>query len=336
VLTHFRGRIPSWDVVNEPFNANGSLRDCLWSRVIGGDWVEQALRFARKADPNVRLFVNEIRADVPNPRFDALETMARDFRARGVPLDGIGLQMHLTRDAPPQDEIEEAIRRLGELGLDVHISEMDVPTWYMGKTVEEKLARQAESFRRVAAACQDQPACFRLTTWGFTDRYSWRGESSLALPFDSEYRPKPAWAVLQEVLRSPPAAPPPSPPPSATPEPPPPVVSARVAPTSLKVVARVRRQRLSTWLRRRELPILVELRGSGPAHLVVVARVRRGLIATAERETPSSTTNVVRLSLTAKDRHLLRRSRGLRLLVEVAVTGQNGEQSKARAQARLR
>jgi hypothetical protein len=274
---------------------------------------------------------------VPNPRFEALETMARDFRARGVPLDGIGLQLHLTSDAPPQDQIEEAIRRLGALGLDVHISEMDVPTWSLGNTVEAKLARQAESFRRVATACQDQPACFRLTTWGFTDRYSWRGASSLALPFDSEYRPKPAWAVLQEVLRSPPAAPPPPPPPpSATPEPPAPVVSARVAPTPLKVLARVRRQRLTTWLRRRQLPILVELRGTGSAHVVVVARVRRGLIATAEDDMSSGATKAVRLSLTAKDRHLLRLSRGLRLLIDVAVTGQNGEQSKARAQARLR
>src|SRR5688500_10336584 len=66
VMTHFRGRVSAWDVVNEALNEDGSRRDCLWKRVIGDDWVEHAFHFARRADPAAKLFYNETRADVPN------------------------------------------------------------------------------------------------------------------------------------------------------------------------------------------------------------------------------------------------------------------------------
>ncbi len=246
VMAHFRGRVPSWDVVNEALNPDGTLRDCLWSRVIGPDWVEQAFRFAQRADPGARLFYNEIRAEVPNPRFEALMSMAADFLARGVPLHGIGAQMHFVRGAPPQAQIEEAMRRVGDLGLAVHVSELDVPIWYLGRTMEEKLARQADSYRTVAAACQAQPACFRITTWGFTDRYTWRGATSLPLPFDTEYGPKPAWAALQEVLRPPPPpadGPPPPPPGGSVPQaaqPSPPQAAAAIAPVRSAAEASLR------------------------------------------------------------------------------------------------
>ena len=90
VMRHWEGQIPSWDVVNEALEADGSLRDCVWRRVIGADWVEQAFRAARAADPAAKLYLNEFGADTPNPRFVATEALARDFKARGVPLDGMG------------------------------------------------------------------------------------------------------------------------------------------------------------------------------------------------------------------------------------------------------
>ena len=130
---------------------------------------------------------------------------------RGVPVDGVGLQYHLTDAMPTRAQLEEAIGRLGELGLEVHISELDVPVWYLGSTLERKLARQAAVYGTVAAACQAQPACFRITTWGFMDRYTWRQpwDQSLPLPFDAEYTPKPAWQAIQEALHPTPPPPPP-------------------------------------------------------------------------------------------------------------------------------
>ena len=134
-MDHFEGRVPAWDVVNEAFASSGARRDCLWQRVIGDDWIAQALRAARAADPSARLFYNETAADFPNAKFGAVEAMAQDFRARGVPLDGVGLQYHVhTGSAPLQFLSEDAMRRLGALGLAVHVSELDAFVSQFGGT----------------------------------------------------------------------------------------------------------------------------------------------------------------------------------------------------------
>ena len=220
VMTHFRGRVAAWDVVNEALNDDGTRRNCLWKRVIGDDWVDQAFRFARSADPGAKLFYNETRADVPNPKYEATVSLVRDLRARGVPVDGVGLQYHLTDRMPTRAQVEEAIRRLGDLGVDVHISELDVPVWYLGSTLERKLARQAEVYRAVAAACNAQPACFRITTWGFTDRYTWRqpwehepaAAVRLRVPAQARVDGDPGGAPPAGAPPPPPAPPPPEPP----------------------------------------------------------------------------------------------------------------------------
>ncbi len=203
VMHHFGTSVTSWDVVNEAWNADGTLRDCLWSRVLGAGYIEHAFRVARAAEPSAKLFYNEYRADWVNAKFTATEDMARRFIAAGVPLDGIGLQMHLFGRAPPQYRIEEAMQRIAALGLTVRVSELDDTTSQFPGTTDQKLAQQAQAYATVAAACQGQPACDRLTTWGFTDRYSVRGPGEMALPFDTNYQPKPAWYALQRVLRTP-------------------------------------------------------------------------------------------------------------------------------------
>ena len=191
VVDHFEGRVATWDVVNEALAEDGTRKDCVWQRTIGDDWVEQAFRFARAADPSVRLFYNEWAADFPNPKFEGLVKLVGT-----LPLDGVGLQNHTYGYAPYQYDVEDAIGRLGALGLDVHVSELNVTTSQIGGD----LARQAQAYRTIAAACQAEPACFRVTTWGFTDAYGWRPPSEKAMPFDVEYAPKPAWAALQRAL----------------------------------------------------------------------------------------------------------------------------------------
>ncbi|HYI19063.1 MAG TPA: endo-1,4-beta-xylanase [Solirubrobacteraceae bacterium] len=205
VMTHWKGQVASWDVVNESLGPDGSQRDCVWKRVIGPDYVEQALRAAREADPSAALYVNEFGADTPNARFAGVEALARDFTARGVPLDGIGLQYHLYGREPFQHQTEEVLRRIGALGLAVHISELDDKTSAIPGTTEEKLATQGRSFQTVASACQAVPACTRVTTWGVSDQWSWRGTAEMALALDAGYGEKPAWRGLQQELRPAPA-----------------------------------------------------------------------------------------------------------------------------------
>jgi endo-1,4-beta-xylanase len=203
VMSRYRGRIASWDVVNEPFNADGTRRDCVWARNIGPDWIELALEAARAADPAARLYVNEYGADIPNARFFALEAMARDLVARGVPLDGIGLQHHLGGPGPLQLQTEEAMRRIEALGLAVHVSELDDTTVPYGGDDGHKHDQQAQAFQTLAAACAAVQACERITLWGVSDNWSWRGPWEMAVALDAQYRPKPGWHGLMEELRRP-------------------------------------------------------------------------------------------------------------------------------------
>ena len=213
VMEHFEGRVRAWDVVNEAFARDGARRDCLWQRVIGDAWIELALRAARTADPGAKLFYNETAADQPNAKFGAVEAMATDFKARGVPLDGVGLQYHLLQgDAPLQFLAEDAMRRIGALGLDLHVSELDGITSTFTGTREQKLDRQAQAFQTVAAARQAVDACFRITLWGAADHWSWRGPGEMAVALDDHFAEKPGWAGIQEAIR--PAALPAGQPPS--------------------------------------------------------------------------------------------------------------------------
>jgi endo-1,4-beta-xylanase len=199
VAGHFRGRVDTWDVVNEPFEEDGSLRagDAPWVRVLGASYIETALRAARAADPDARLFVNEIAAEHGGPKLDALVALAADLRARGVPLDGIGLQNHTTADGfPDRARLAQTIERFAALGLEVEITEMDVGLGRGGGPLDERLAKQAEAYAAAADACRASPACTRITVWGLADHLSWLGADQRALPFDEALGAKPAWHAL--------------------------------------------------------------------------------------------------------------------------------------------
>ena len=190
----FRGRIDTWDVVNEPFTDAGGLRTgggAPYVPVLGRRYVEVALRAARSADPDARLLVNEIGAETDGPKLDALLALARDLRGRGVPLDGLGLELHLSAaDPPSRTALERTFRRIARLDLDVEVTELDV-----------RPGAPAEVFADVGAACAAVPRCRRVTTWGVSDRDSWLGRAAAPLPFDARLRPKPAWPALTRALR---------------------------------------------------------------------------------------------------------------------------------------
>jgi endo-1,4-beta-xylanase len=134
----------------------------------------------------------------------------KDFRARGVPVDGVGIQAHIT-DLEARDlaTLEANIARLSALGLEVHITEMDVglPSGAGGGASDEAaLGRQAEIYRQVAEACLRQKGCTAFQTWGFTDKYTWipnfpKGAKGRPLPFDQHYASKPAYDALLDAFR---------------------------------------------------------------------------------------------------------------------------------------
>lgn len=198
VMRRYKGDIVEWDVVNEPMADNGSLAPTVWQRFIGPQHIEQALRTARAVDPKAKLFINDYAVEHPGAKLEGLVRLARDLVARGVPLDGIGLQSH-THIAGYTDEatLTRTMRRFTRLGLEVQITEMDVGTSLLDVGRPERLRRQALAYGAAARACNAVPGCTRLTTWGFTDAVSWLSAGESGLLFDGSYRPKPALGAVR-------------------------------------------------------------------------------------------------------------------------------------------
>lgn len=203
VVGRYRGRIAAWDVVNEAVADGGGLRDTVFLRTLGAEYIDLAFRLAHEADPEVRLFYNDYGAEALGQKSDVVFGLVRDLKRRGVPVHGVGLQMHVTLESPPDPQgIAANIKRLGDLGLEIHITEMDVRI--REPITEEKLGAQARVYRDIARACLSAPSCKALVLWGFTDRHSWipgffPGHGG-GLIFDAAYQPKPAYTALAGVL----------------------------------------------------------------------------------------------------------------------------------------
>ncbi len=220
VMKHYAGQVFAWDVVNEALDEGGRPKDSLWYNQPGiglaekgTAYVEQAFRWAHQADPHALLFYNEAEGEGLNRKSDAIYAMVKDFRQRGVPIDGVGLQLHISRLDLDTAAIDANIARLTALGVQVQITELDVslPLDPMtGQVRKDDLSRQADVYRGVLRACRQNPGCTAIQTWGFTDKYSWIGSHShgtrgAALPFDRAYKPKPAYDAMLEELAGPPS-----------------------------------------------------------------------------------------------------------------------------------
>lgn len=201
VMRHFAGDVTEWDVVNEPMAADGTLAPTVWRRFIGPDYVAQALRAARTADPGAKLFINDYAVESPGPKLEGLLALVRDLKARRVPLDGVGLQAHFhIAQSPDEATLIETMRAFERMGLEVQITEMDVGTSLLGIPRAERMARQADAYGATARACNAVAACTRFTTWGFTDAVSWLPAAESGLLFDRSYRPKLAYAAVRSAF----------------------------------------------------------------------------------------------------------------------------------------
>ena len=211
VMGHYAGQVYAWDVVNEAFNDDGTMRDTIWYDQpgigfagMGTKYIEQVLTWAHAADPTAKLFYNDYNAEPLDAKSDAIYAMAQDFKTRGVPLDGIGFQLHidLTFDNPATlASLTGNLQRFAALGLDLHITELDIR---LQDSRAASLAAQAKLYCEIAAICVQQPSCKVFQTWGFTDKYSWIPSFfqgwGWALPFDANYQKKPAYTSIKNAL----------------------------------------------------------------------------------------------------------------------------------------
>jgi endo-1,4-beta-xylanase len=207
VVARFRGKVIAWDVVNEAFAEDGSgLRDTLFLRKMGPEYIARCFRIAHQADPDALLFYNDYGTEGLNAKSDLVYELAKKLKAQGVPINGVGLQMHISAAGyPPPGDIAANMERLAALGLLVNISEMDVRVRDLAGSPADKLLRQRQVYHDVVEACIKVPQCHAVTLWGFTDKYSWIDAFfglDDPLIFDEQYRKKPAYYGLQDALLS--------------------------------------------------------------------------------------------------------------------------------------
>jgi len=204
VAGHYRRRVHAWDVVNEAIDDSRSgLRSTVFSRGLGSDYVAEAFRLARRADPEAQLVYNDYGGEGLNRKSNDIYELVKDLKQRGL-VDGVGLQMHISATSfPAVADIQANIRRLADLGLQVNLSEMDVRVRDVAGDAATKLQRQREVYRGVVAACVAVPRCEAVTFWGFTDAHSWVDSSfgpDDPLLFDEQYRAKPAFFGVQDAF----------------------------------------------------------------------------------------------------------------------------------------
>lgn len=202
VAGRYRGRVLAWDVVNEGVDNNGSLRDSIWRTRLGDDYMNLAFQFAQVADPDACLVYNDYGAETVNAKSNGIYNLLADMLSRGVPVHGVGFQMHIGLNGIDLQSFARNLQRFADLGLLLFITEMDVRIPW--PVTEAKLAQQAEVYRGVLDTCLAQPACVGFQTWGFTDKHSWipgfYPGYGAALIFDENYDPKPAYGALADRL----------------------------------------------------------------------------------------------------------------------------------------
>ncbi len=212
VVGRYRGKIAVWDVVNEAFQWNGAYQENFWFRKLGPEYIEMAFRWAHEADPDALLFLNEDGTEGLGQGSDKFLELVQNLLSKGVPIHGIGLQTHVDlsykttggNDVASPQALAENITRLGKLGVQVHISELDVriplpPTL-------ESLQSQARVYADLYKACEGNSYCTGFFIWGVTDKWSWiprafPGEGA-AMLLDENYAAKPAYTALLGAMRS--------------------------------------------------------------------------------------------------------------------------------------
>jgi endo-1,4-beta-xylanase len=206
VMGRYKGKILAWDVVNEGVDDStpGLRTASFWYQKIGPDYISMAFQFARAADPDAKLYYNDYGAEDMGQKATAVFNLLSALKSAGVPVDGVGWQMHLLNGFRISDANRQNAERLAGLGLDMMVTELDVRGRLPFSAAD--LQTQATSYGDVIDFCLHQPNCKALVMWGFTDKYSWipsffSGMGD-ALIFDMNYQPKPDYQTLQTVLQA--------------------------------------------------------------------------------------------------------------------------------------
>ncbi len=210
-MGRYRGRIHTWDVVNEPLALLSDQVDpsSIFYQTFASydDFLDLAFELAREADPDAKLFLNEVFASVSDATFAGLHRLVKGMVERGTPIDGVGIQGHYVLALPDRDVLIERLRAFADLGLLVEITELDVSIRLLDDA-PDPLAAQAEVYRDVYEACLAVDACIGVTTWNSNDGSTWLDRDPIfgaraphrPTLFDTGLRPKPAYLAARDAV----------------------------------------------------------------------------------------------------------------------------------------
>ena len=218
VMQRYGDQVYAWDVVNEAisdYNSSSIYRtkNSNWYRICGPDFIEQAFRIAHKVDPNAKLFYNDYNLISPK-KLEKTYLMLKLLMAKGVPIHGIGLQAHWNIDTQPS-AVEEAIERFASLGLEVHITELDISIVKQKDNKKQKTIaftqeleqKQAQLYVKLFQTFKKYEAITNVTFWGGSDIDSWLNDHPVEnrrnypLLFDDNYAPKKSFFAIANELK---------------------------------------------------------------------------------------------------------------------------------------
>ena len=226
VVTHYKGRVNGWDVVNEAFLDDGSLRESKFYKIIGDDYIRLAFEFAHAADPDAELYYNDFN-EWKLDKAQGIINMVKSFKENGVRVDAVGMQAHIGMDYPSFEEYQAAIDAYSAEGIKLMVTEFDMsalpnPRRHVGANISDTAVFRA-TFNPYTEALPDsvatawtqrmgdyfalflknQDKISRVTMWGVGDGDSWlntfpmRGRTDYPLLFDREYNAKP---IVQRII----------------------------------------------------------------------------------------------------------------------------------------
>lgn len=208
VVGHYKGRIREWDVVNEVLDDDQSqiysnptsykLRQSVYAKVIGEDFIDSAFVWTKQADPTALLYINDYGVEFKgSPKTEAYYNLVKRLKNSNIPIDGCGLQCHLTTGQLNVQNLDNNIKRYADLGLNCIITELDLSL--ADPDSAEALETQAHEYAEITNVFLKNDNCPSMVIWGISDNNSWR--SNQPLLFDNGLNAKPAYYAVHAQLR---------------------------------------------------------------------------------------------------------------------------------------
>ena len=203
VAGHYRGRVAIWDVVNEAIDDQGGYRDNYWRRAMGDQFLNIAFSRARRAAPSATLLYNDYWTETNTAKFNTLMQIMTRLKREGVPIDGVGWQMHVDADGVLASSFPllERMNAVAALGLQNFITELDIR---IPSPTASNLEKQKQAYKKIASIFLRVNNRGSLQTWDLSDKHTWLtdflGSKQWPLPFDDNYQKKPAYFGLIEAF----------------------------------------------------------------------------------------------------------------------------------------